>query len=81
MTKGPLDGIRVVDLTRTCSGPICGRVLADLIKVEPPAGDLTRPVPPVDDNDIGPQIDQLITQGAVQIPDWLADSVDLKAVN
>ncbi|WP_419850461.1 CaiB/BaiF CoA transferase family protein [Candidatus Poriferisocius sp.] len=58
MTKGPLDGIRVVDLTRIFSGPICGRVLADLgadvVKVEPPAGDLTRPVPPLDDDGIGP---------------------------
>ncbi len=58
MTKGPLDGIRVVDLTRIFSGPICGRVLADLgadvIKVEPPSGDLTRPVPPVGDDGISP---------------------------
>jgi crotonobetainyl-CoA:carnitine CoA-transferase CaiB-like acyl-CoA transferase len=57
MTMGPLDGIRVVDLTRIFSGPICGRVLADLgadvIKVEPPSGDLTRPVPPVDEHGIG----------------------------
>ena len=58
MSGGPLDGIRVVDLTRIFSGPICGRVLADLgadvIKIEPPSGDLTRPVPPVGDDGISP---------------------------
>ena len=45
-TKGALDGIKVVDLSRVLGGPICGQALADhgadVIKVEPPQGDETR---------------------------------------
>ncbi|MEM9607646.1 MAG: CaiB/BaiF CoA-transferase family protein [Actinomycetota bacterium] len=42
----PLDGLKVLDLARVLSGPYVGRMLADLgadvVKVEPPDGDVTR---------------------------------------
>lgn len=50
---GALQGLKVVDLTRVLAGPLCTQILADhganVVKVEPPAGDETRKLgPPFD---------------------------------
>src|SRR5580704_9240994 len=42
----PLSGLKVLDFSRVLSGPFAGRMLSDLgadvVKIEPPEGDITR---------------------------------------
>ena len=48
---GPLDGIRVVDMTSILMGPYAAQLMgdmgADVIKVESPQGDMVRDVGPM----------------------------------
>jgi len=48
--SGPLKGIRVIEIGHMLAGPYCGLLLADLgaevIKIEPPSGDIGRRISP-----------------------------------
>ena len=50
MPRAPLEGVRILDLTQRLAGPfatmLAGDMGAEVIKIEPPAGDSTRQTPP-----------------------------------
>jgi crotonobetainyl-CoA:carnitine CoA-transferase CaiB-like acyl-CoA transferase len=51
----PLAGLRVIELANFIAGPLCGTLLADMgadvVKIEPPKGDMGRAMPPIRNNE------------------------------
>lgn len=56
-TPPPLEGVKVIELAHLIAGPYCGQLLAEegaqVIKVEPPEGELTRHREPMRHSDSG----------------------------
>jgi crotonobetainyl-CoA:carnitine CoA-transferase CaiB-like acyl-CoA transferase len=59
MLAATLDDLKVLDLSQGLAGPICAKILADfgadVIKVEPPAGDTARRMAPHAGNEAHPE--------------------------
>ena len=59
MLPAALDDLKVLDLSQGLAGPLCAKMLgdfgADVIKVEPPKGDVGRSMPPFFGNDPHPE--------------------------
>ena len=59
LNHGPLDGVKVLDLSEDIAGSFCSRLLADygadVLKLEPPSGSALRRYPPFFGDDPHPE--------------------------